>query len=83
MPKTTYSFLTFSENTFAFYESGREPRSLAQIKKNSIFGFAANADPNFNQVLVRVINEVAAEGWEMAMVGPGLVWYFRRPGKGK
>jgi hypothetical protein len=39
-------------------------------------------DSDFHQAMVRAINLVAQEGWELILVGQGLlIWYFKRPTK--
>ena len=80
MQKWEYAYLVFNENQFLFYEAGREPRSLLQLKKPSILSMSSKSDPDFHQALVRAINLVAQEGWELTLVGYGLlIWYFKRP----
>lgn len=84
MLKTEYSFLTFIDNVFLFYQPNHEPRELIRLKKPAIFGMSTNPGPDFTQTLVRVINEIAAEGWEFFLVSSsGFVWYFKRSNREK
>ena len=80
MQKWEFSFMDFMDNKFTFHELNHEPRLLFTVNKSSILGFSSKPDPDFSQVMLKAINMIAAEGWELFLIGPGgLVWYFKRP----
>jgi hypothetical protein len=80
MEKCEYAFLVFTDNQFLFYEANREPRLLFQLKKPSILGISTKPDSDLHQTIIKAINLVAREGWELSLVGYGvLIWYFKRP----
>jgi len=84
MQKMEYSFLILVENRLVFYEANREPRVLFQLKKAFILDFSNRSDPDFYLTLLKAINLVADEGWELSATGQGvLIWYFKRPLRGK
>ncbi len=83
MQKWEYAFIVLQDNQFIFYEPNHEPRLLFQTKKPSIINISNKLDTDFEQTLVKAINKVAEEGWELAFIGSGvIVWYFKRPIKG-
>ncbi len=83
MQKWEYGFMVFTDNQFTFYEPNHEPKILFQIRRQSIFGIPNKLEPDFHQTMVKAINKVAEESWELVLIGYGvLVWYFKRPMKG-
>ena len=83
MQKWEYSFIVFKDNQFIFYETAHEPRSLFQINKSFTSMISDKLSPDFYQVMIKAINKIAAEGWELSFIVPaGLVWYFKRPIEG-
>ena len=80
MQKWEYSFIVLTDNHLIFYEKNREPRTLFQIKKPSILGFSNQLDTDLHQTIIKAINKIAEEGWELSFIGYGvLIWYFKRP----
>jgi hypothetical protein len=83
MQKWEYSSLVFSDNNFIFYEKDHEPKPLFQIGKPSIFAISNKSGPDFDQTVVKVINMIAEEGWELSTISPGgFTWLFKRSLKG-
>ena len=83
MQKYEYSSIVFTDNNFIFYETDHEPKTLFQIEKTSIFGVTNKMGPDFDQTVVRAINKIAEEGWELSVISPGgFTWFFKRPTKG-
>jgi hypothetical protein len=83
MQKWEYSSIVFSDTNFIFYENDREPKMLFQIGKPSIFGNTTKSGPDFDQTVVKVINIIAEDGWELSTISPGgFTWLFRRSIKG-
>ena len=83
MQKWEYSFIVLTDNHLIFYEKNHEPRLLFQIKKPSILAFSNKLDSDLEQTIIKAINKIAEEGWELSSIGHGvLMWYFKRPIKG-
>jgi hypothetical protein len=83
MQKWEYSSVVFTDNNFIFYETDREPKTLFQIEKTSIFALTNKTRPDFDQTVVNAINKIAEEGWELSAISPGgFTWFFKRQIKG-
>jgi hypothetical protein len=83
MQKWEYASIVFTDNHFIFYEDNHEPKSLFQIDKPSIFAITNKSGQDFDQTVVKAINLIAEEGWELAVVSPGgFTWFFKRTAKG-
>lgn len=84
MQKWEYSFIVLTDNQLIFYETNHEPRLLFQIRKPSILDISNKLDTDLHQTIIKAINKIAGEGWELSFIGYGvLMWYFKRPIEGK